>query len=107
MVDLIFDGFYCKDCKECHPTLFWHEKYDDYEKNENKHYKKSLERFLQPDEIEPVFKESLAIRGLEKSIEQGNCSICNCLTFFKNFRTNNFVCCDKCKFEDNIKNKKS
>ena len=24
------DGIWCKKCQKMHPTLFWHEKYNDY-----------------------------------------------------------------------------
>ena len=33
MIKIEIDGIWCKKCQELHPTLFWHEKYNDYELN--------------------------------------------------------------------------
>ena len=108
MIDIILDGFYCKKCKEMHPTLFWHEKYNDYETKDIEEFKKKIQRFGSfPNEIEYItkFKESLAIKGLEKCDELGYCYICNYETFFKSTRSGHFICSNECKYKDNnIKN---
>lgn len=32
-VNIILDGCGCPKCKDFHPTVFWHKKYDEYELN--------------------------------------------------------------------------
>lgn len=37
-VDIEIDGFWCKKCEELHPTLYWHEKFDEYLRNRRKEW---------------------------------------------------------------------
>ena len=75
------DGIWCKKCQKMHPTLFWHEKYNDYELSRK-------ERWFE------------SIKGLKQEEQEGNCVICNTPTFFKTIETDNYVCCDECKYKE-------
>lgn len=46
-IDIEIDGVYCPKCNDLHPTLMWHNKYNNYLNKDKwiQEYKKSLLRF--------------------------------------------------------------
>lgn len=103
MVNVVLDGIWCKKCQDLHPTLMWHEKYNDYElRNDDIEETKIRKRF--PDyDYRTNRTKSLKIKELSISIEKKPCIICKDLTYFVNTKTNNYVCSDECKYLDNKK----
>ena len=78
MLSIELDGFYCKRCNDFHPTLCWHELYDDYMKTKEESialYKNVAERFDKPitdDEALELYYKNMSIKGLEYSEEGGD-----------------------------------
>lgn len=98
MINIEIDGIWCKKCQELHPTLFWHEKYNDYELNRKEKWKEMMKKHFPNENVE--YKDTLPIKNLEECKEQGSCIICNTLTYFKHTITNHYVCSDECKYKD-------
>lgn len=99
MVDI--DGIWCKKCQKMHPTLMWHEKYNDYELDRYEKWKKMIDKHfpnLKDGDVYPEFKDSLSVKGLKENNEKGVCIICKTPTYFKSLKTDEFVCCDECKY---------
>ena len=93
------DGIWCSKCKTLHPTLFWHEKYNDYELNRKENFEENKRKRPQ------LFKDASYIdylpqKNLFENKEMGKCIICGELTYFQHTLTNNFVCSDECKYKD-------
>ena len=93
------DGIWCKKCQKMHPTLFWHEKYNDYELSRKEKWFESIKRF-KTYITEKDYIDSLPTKGLKQEEQEGNCVICNTPTFFKTIETDNYVCCDECKYKE-------
>ena len=93
------DGIWCKKCQKMHPTLFWHDKYNDYELFRKEQWIKSMKSFIE-NVNEDDYIDSLPIKGLKEENIEGKCIICNSSTFFKTIKTNNYVCCDECKYKE-------
>jgi len=98
-VNVIIDGVPCSKCGKLHPTLSWHDKYDDY----------LLDRKTKWDEAKAkrpqlfknaVYKDKLELYGLKEKEEQGKCEVCGCMTYFVNVTTNHYVCSKECKYTD-------
>lgn len=104
-VNIEIDGIYCSKCNDFHPTLQWHEKYNDYlNKGEwAKQYKKNLLRFKQTisdAEANKQFEKHITSLNIIQKDHAEECIICSTLTNFVNIRSRNFVCSDKCKYKD-------
>ncbi len=103
------DGIFCPKCNTLHPTLFWHEKYDDYI-DETKYIEKLIKankRFgsvVSKDDIQRDFIRYLKTLEIDKTKISGECVICTAKTSFKNKKTNNYVCSDECRYADNEEN---
>ena len=100
------DGIYCDKCKTMHPTLFWHELYDDYRKPLEEYIpyiKQMHERFAQMTitDAEAIehYNDLMRILKLERCDEKGKCEICGTLTHYKYTPANKYICSDKCKYE--------
>ena len=103
MVDIELDGFYCKKCKELHPTLFWHELYDEYIKTEKDFVldiKQISERFgnkITDKEAAKLYQEYRTSFGVEFCDNSKKCIVCGTNTHYKIIGTDKFVCSNKCK----------
>lgn len=94
MVDIIVDGIYCSKCNDMHPSLFWHEKYNDYLSNRKKSHKKICKKFG----IKTHYLNGLNL----KKCKSGKCVICGCMTNYKDTRTKKYICSNECKYQQNI-----
>ncbi len=92
------DGVWCNTCKQFHPTLMWHEKYNNYLLDRKEKWEKMIEKHFSGCDVKYIDK--LPILSLTESKETGKCIICGSDTNFKNIKTGNFVCCDMCKYKD-------
>lgn len=98
-------GFYCDKCRKVHPSLYWHEIYDEYLKSPEEYIpfvKEMTKRFadgaiLSDKEAMEDYEEYMKILELEKCKEAGACSFCGTKTHYKHTPTNLYVCSDKCK----------
>ncbi|MBQ4087660.1 MAG: hypothetical protein IJC78_05375 [Clostridia bacterium] len=103
------DGIYCQKCNTLHPTLFWHEKYDDYI-NQSDYIDSITEAYKRFGTIisnEGAYKnfvEYLLTLEIDKIETEGKCVVCSAKTSFINKRTNHYVCSDVCKYTDNSEN---
>ena len=106
-ISIEIDGIYCPKCNMFHPTLFWHEKYDDYI-NQSDYINriiKGYERFgatINNDDAYKNFVEYLLALGIDKNKIEGKCVVCSAKTSFINKRTNHYVCSHECKYTDNL-----
>lgn len=105
MVDIKIDGIWCKKCKALHPTLMWHEKYDDYELNKDK-VEEDIKKHFSNYDLKTNRSKILKIKELCIQEEQKPCNICGCKTFFTNMKTSHYVCSDECKYIDDERIKK-
>ena len=99
MITCEIDGIWCPKCRKMHPTLFWHDKYKDYELNRKENFeenKKKRPLLFKNSE----FIDNLSSKNLEQMQMEDNCIICGTKTFFKDITTQHYVCCDECKYED-------
>ena len=104
MITCEIDGIWCPKCRELHPTLMWHEKYNDYELNRKERFEENKRK--RPNLFKDAkYVDNLYIKELEEMKEQGNCIVCNDLTYFKDLKLGNYVCSDECKYK-NRENKK-
>lgn len=98
-IDIELDLFPCDKCDEWHPTLHWHDKYDNYLLNRR-------ERFEETKAKRPIlfsdaeYHEVLPTLQLIEDKNQNNCCICGCVTHFINRITLHPVCSDECKYAD-------
>ena len=103
MVYIEIDGFYCKECNELHPALFWHELYDEYIKTKQAfilHIKQINERFgnsITDKEALELYQNYITTLGIEFCPEPQNCIICGKETHYRLTDTNKFVCSNECK----------
>lgn len=103
MINCEIDGIWCPKCKELHPTLYWHQKYNDYLLNRREVFEENKKK--RPKLFgDAEYTDSLFMKELEESSEMGKCVCCEGETFFKNTKTGNFVCSDECKYKDNEMN---
>lgn len=107
-IDIEIDGIYCPKCNTLHPTLMWHEKYDNYLNKSQwiKVHKKSLLRFqieTSDDQVIKLYTEHLSSMGLLLADHSDKCIICSSTTQFINTSSGHFICSDECKYEDNEK----
>ena len=104
-VNIEIDGIYCPQCKVLHPTLMWHEKYNDY-LDKDTYIKEciiSLKRFNINEtdgELLKSYYDYLKAKGIELSQESHKCCICGCNTRFINKKTSHYVCSDECQYQD-------
>lgn len=106
-IDIEIDGIYCPKCKQMHPTLYWHDKYDSYLNFSlwKETYSISLSRFGKaaiPEVVVKEYENCLRIRDLQLSEKRRQCIICSHETLFVNRETNNAVCSDECQYRDNM-----
>lgn len=104
-VNVEIDGIYCPKCKQMHPTLYWHDKYDNYLDFTlwRESYSISLMRLgkvASQEVVDIEYEKNLDIRDLKLSKKQMQCAICAGETFFISKRTSNAVCSDECRYKD-------
>ena len=105
MLNIEIDGFYCKECNDIHPTLYWHKIYDEYMKTKEEaipYYKKVFARLgetVTDDDALFLYYKNMTICGLEYSEKNGKCVICGTRTHYMLIDTNKYICSDKCKYQ--------
>lgn len=100
MICVDIDGFYCRECQQWHPHLFWHEKFD----ARLLHRKEKFEEAKKKSPMlygDAEFVDNLPVMKLEENNMQEPCEICGELTFFRNTVTKHFICSEKCRYADN------
>ena len=102
VINIICDGFYCKACNDFHPTLKWHEKYDEYLLDRKEQWEMNKKK--RPNLFKnAIYVDSLNVHELEEERIQEKCFICGNKTHFKNILTGHYVCSNECKYKDNDK----
>ena len=102
MVNVEFDGIYCPKCNGLHPTLYWHEKYDDYllKSHVYEAHRKTCSRFgivFTDDECQKEYLFQLSCKKISYKKESGVCAICGCQTNFISSEKKMYVCSDECR----------
>ena len=46
MINCVLDGIWCPKCKTLHPTLYWHNKYNDYLLNRKEQFEEMKNKDL-------------------------------------------------------------
>lgn len=111
-ISIEIDGVYCPKCNDMHPTLMWHEKYNDYI-SKTKHVDsiiKSCKIFGVNISLDTAYKnyaEHLNFLGIDETEIIKKCVMCSAETRFKNIKTNNYVCSNKCRYADDKKHNSS
>ena len=100
-INVEIDLLPCNKCNKWHPTLYWHDKYDDYLLDR---YEKWLESKKKRPKLfkGAVYVDSLPAKGLEERELQGNCCVCGHKTYFVSVRTKRYVCSDECRYIDEL-----
>lgn len=100
-VNIILDGCWCPKCKDFHPTVFWHKKYDEYELDR---YEQFLEMKRKRPQLmkDAVYTDHLPSKGLVEHSESKKCAICGTMTHFSSIKTGRYVCSDECKYKEEI-----
>ena len=96
------DGVYCPQCKDVHPTLKWHEKYDDYEMRETMRAEWEAAVAKRPNLLGGTLFEDFYrwnSRGLVEHEESSPCAVCGCATHFSDPDSGFCVCGDECRYE--------
>ncbi len=84
-VDIEIDGFWCKKCEELHPTLYWHEKFDEYLRNRRKEW--DYQKNIRPNLFKnAVYQDCLPNLGLTEQSFQEACVSCGELTYFTSLK---------------------
>lgn len=107
-IGIIIDGIYCPKCRELHPTLFWHEKYDDYKdtKPEEVWIKEHIMRArvygfnCTKEQARLLYREEKRRSPVCRMEKAGKCAVCAYPTRFIHKATGRFVCSDECRYED-------
>lgn len=103
-IDIVLDGIYCPNCKEIHPVLYWHDKYDSYlDESEYINTDKNMLKRFKADELTDIelkirYYQRLSLLDISLSNVEGECIVCGCKTIFKSLLTGNFVCSEECKY---------
>ena len=103
-INIETDGIYCDKCNCLHPTLFWHNKYDDYLIKEDRveNLKKYLEKHnikLSIDQLEDEFNSLFKVKKIKLSRIKGSCIMCGKKTKFKNLINSQYICSDECFYK--------
>ena len=90
------DGIWCPKCRDFHPTLMWHDKYDDYlaEKVQREHWEKMKRE--RPQMVGDAALTLNRISGVAERGDTGPCVVCGCRTHFVVEETGERVCSDEC-----------
>ncbi|HEM5988478.1 TPA: hypothetical protein U2B37_000552 [Streptococcus suis] len=105
-VDIEIDGFWCKKCEELHPTLYWHEKFDEYLRNRREEW--DYQKNIRPNLFKTaVYQDCLPNLGLTEQSFQEACVSCGELTYFTSLKTKQFICSNECNYADNSDDFKS
>ena len=92
-VNVVIDGIFCNKCNVMHPTLYWHEKYNDY-------LPKRKEKHAMLAEKYGVTTHYLSALGLMEATTEVECVICGAPTNYKSVDNNGYVCCDECRYKN-------
>ena len=96
-IDVWIDGIWCRKCRDLHPTLYWHDKYDDYLLDRREQWEESKKKrpALYGD---AEYVDDLPVHGLKQEDVRGPCAVCGCETYFKHLQMDKYVCSDECKY---------
>lgn len=101
-VNVEIDGIFCKKCNEMHPSMYWHEAFENYLNEEEwvQTYMRTLQRFQQAPSMERAkseYAEMLEVHGICHLCEEGVCFVCGRETSFIDGNTIRYVCSEECK----------
>lgn len=97
-INIELDGFYCPTCNDLHPTLLWHDPYDDYATREIRFADWQESRRERPALLhDAVFQESIAYLGVTEHDSSAPCTICGRQTRFTDANADNRICSAECK----------
>ena len=101
MVNIEIDGIYCSKCRGLHPTLYWHDKYDEYLTpcDCSKKYKAVVVRFgieYNDEEFKKAYQKRLDSKQIKMMERVSKCTICTSVTKFVDVNTGKYVCSDEC-----------
>ena len=90
MIDIEIDGVWCPKCKTLHPTLYWHEKYDNWLVKRKEKHPEICQRFG----INTNYLDGMSV--IES--KGGKCVVCGCDTDYADKKTRVSVCSDECRY---------
>lgn len=102
MVNIEIDGIYCPKCRELHPTLFWHHKYNEYLMPSYCYdvSRVAVARFgytCSDEECRERYQKRLDFKQIKLMKHKGECSVCSAVTSFFDINMEQFVCSDECQ----------
>ena len=92
MVNVEIDGVWCPKCKTFHPTLYWHEKYNDWLVNRKNKHPEICKRF----KINTHYLDGMDVSECMSS----KCVVCGDITNYTDKQTGDPVCSDECKYNN-------
>lgn len=98
-INIEIDGVYCSRCNDLHPTLLWHERYDDYARAETRLAEWLRLRAERPwllGDCEPPDMSS-ACFGVVENDWKAPCVMCGNATYFTDEESGERVCCAECR----------
>lgn len=98
-INIEIDGVYCPRCNDLHPTLLWHERYDNYAKAEIRlaeWQRARAERSLLFGDCDPPAVSS-ACFGVVENDRKAPCVMCGVTTCFTDEESGERVCCAECR----------
>ena len=98
MVCIDIDGIWCKKCNKLHPTLMWHDKYNNYLLDRREQWQEAIDKHFKNIVKDAEYIDNLPYKNLEEKNIEGECVICKSKTFFTILNTNTYVCSDECKY---------
>lgn len=107
-IDIILDGIYCPRCRDLHPTLFWHNKYEDYieTKSEETWIAEQIQRAKRfgfecsEETAREMYLADKQSSPIYRAKESGKCQMCFESTHFVHKATGNYICSDECRYAD-------
>lgn len=101
MVNIEMDGIYCPKCRDLHPTLFWHDKYNDYLMPSICYDKQRVAcarigYTYSDEECRETYQKGLEFKQIKLMKHVGECVVCFAVTNFIDINTEQFVCSDEC-----------
>lgn len=101
MICCEIDGIYCPKCREFHPSLYWHEKYNEYLMPNQcyERYRAARARFgaeTSDEECQADYQLRLKLKKINYMENKGTCVICSTITNFAGVDRGEYICSDKC-----------
>lgn len=101
MVCVEIDGIYCPKCRDFHPTLYWHRKYNEYLMPSQcyKSHRAARARFgakTSDEECQADYQQRLEWKKINYIENAGTCVICSTTTNFMVVDRGEYICSDEC-----------